>query len=77
MGLDSGNDNITAGRDIAWLQDVPEVNAWVLWEVVYRDVFVVDAEGRVEGVLNLSENNLADSPVQQELATLVDNALAR
>jgi len=77
VGHEGANDSITSGRDIAWLQDVPEVNAWGSWDVVYRDVFVLDREGNVEGVLNLTENSLAEPQVKLTLTTLVDDALAR
>ncbi len=40
------------------LQDTAEVGAWGLWNVTYRDVVILDGEGRCLGVYNLTEHNL-------------------
>ena len=53
-GFESGNENITEGRDLPWLQDTDEVNVWDLWEVAYRDVFVMDTTGIVRFRYNLT-----------------------
>ena len=39
---------------IALLQDTLEVNAWALWQVNYRDFFIVDAEGLLVSITQLS-----------------------
>ena len=36
------------------LQDVNEVDAWGLWEAVYRDVIILNECGEKMGILNLS-----------------------
>ena len=46
------------GRVIPILQDTAEVDAWGLWNVTYRDVVILDGEGRCLGVYNLTEHNL-------------------
>lgn len=58
-GQESGNPDIIAGRTLPWLQDVPEVDAWGHWGVTWRDVVVVDPDGRKVGVYNLTEHDLA------------------
>lgn len=75
-GYESGNDSITDGRDIAWLQDVASVDAWGSWGVEYRDVFVLDGEGRVQGVVNVTEADLGDAANEATLRGYVDDALA-
>ena len=76
-GYESANDSITEGRDIAWLQDVPETNAWDKWEVVYRDVFVLDRDGVVEGIVNLTAYDLSEDRTQDMMTKLIDSALQR
>lgn len=60
VGFESANDTITEGRDLPWLQDTAEADVWTLWDVAYRDVILLDAEGVVIGVYNLTSNDLAD-----------------
>src|SRR5262245_35528214 len=57
-GQESGNASICAGRVLPWLQDVPAVNAWDLWHVTWRDVVVLDPEGKVFRIYNLTVNDL-------------------
>lgn len=54
----SGNDSITDGRDLPWLQDVPEEDVWTSWNPVLRDVVIVDAGNVKLGVFNLGTYNL-------------------
>ena len=43
-GYEAGNETITLGRDLPWLQDVDgQSNAWTSWDVAYRDVAIADA----------------------------------
>jgi hypothetical protein len=60
VGHELGNDAITDGRDLPWLQNTPEEDAWALWGVSYRDVVVIEPDGTFVDVLNLSDNDLAD-----------------
>ncbi len=57
-GLATGNASITAGRDIPWLQDVPGVDVWDLWDVNYRDVIILDSNNALAGVFNLTTHGL-------------------
>lgn len=58
-GHESGNALVTDGRDLPWLQDVPEQAVWSSWAPTYRDVIILDGENKVVGVFNLTTHNLA------------------
>ena len=59
IGFESGVPQMASGRFIPLLQDVAEVDAWTQWEVVYRDVIILDREGVPVGVFNLTEHDLS------------------
>lgn len=61
IGLEAGNDAITAGRELPWLQPVGGQTIWILWEVTYRDVYIVGPGNELLDVYNLTEHNLADT----------------
>ena len=42
------------------LQDTADANVWTSWAVTWRDLVVLDGEGRKALVFNLTTNNLAD-----------------
>jgi len=69
VGYESANDRITDGRDLAWLQDVPEVDAWTTWDIAYRDIVVLDEQGAVRGVVNVTTHDLS---VEANAAALSD-----
>ena len=75
-GHQSGNAAICQGRTLPWLQDVPAVNAWEMWHVTYRDVVVLDSDGKVFRIYNLSlPNDLGVQAKYDELkAILLDAA---
>ncbi len=58
-GYDSGNADFTEGRDLPWLQDEADVDAWSLWSVTFRDLIILDGENVMVGVYNLTEHDLA------------------
>ncbi|MDP3232603.1 MAG: hypothetical protein Q8S33_36655 [Myxococcales bacterium] len=58
-GLESGNEGFVMGKSMALLQDTPGTNAWARWQVEYRDVVVLDAQGRRRSVQNLTTNDLS------------------
>lgn len=82
-GQQIGNASITQGRDIPWLQDV-DANGDRLsdvwrnsWDIVYRDVVILDDENVVVGVMNLTSNDLADPVNYGALRDmLIDTAMA-
>lgn len=71
IGLEAGNPTITAGRTLPWLQDVPGEDAWTKWNVVWRDVVVLDAENRKVAVYNLTVHDLADAANVAELKQIL------
>lgn len=59
IGYESGVPQMIAGRFIPLLQDVVEVDAWTQWDVVYRDVIILDRDRAPVGVFNLTEHDLS------------------
>ena len=59
-GYENGNERATENRDIPWLQDTEEVDAWGQWGVMYRDVYVLDRNGDLRFVFNLTVHDLGD-----------------
>lgn len=74
IGLEVGNPTVTAGRTLPWLQDVPEQNVWVSWNVVWRDVWILDVNNAPITVFNLTEHNLADPVEYAALKTILEDA---
>lgn len=66
FGEESGNEGVTEGRDIPWLQDVDEngdriTDNWLeTWPFVYRDVVIVDADGIAADSFNLTVDSLEE-----------------
>jgi hypothetical protein len=59
VGFEAGNADFVTGKTTPLLQDTQAVNAWSQWQVTYRDVVVLDAQGRRRDVFNLTTNDLA------------------
>ncbi len=76
-GLESGNPDMTAGRDLPWLQDVEGVDVWGTWNVGYRDVWILDRENRLLTVYNVTEHDLNDPLNYEELKGLFLEAAMR
>jgi hypothetical protein len=72
VGLESGNEGMTAGRELPWLQAVADVDPWALWEVAYRDVVIIGPGNEPLGKYNLTEHDLA---VPANYAALRDQLL--
>jgi hypothetical protein len=60
VGHESGNDLMTTGRDLPWLQDTALDDVWGTWAPVYRDVVVLDPDNQEIAVFNLTVHDLAD-----------------
>jgi hypothetical protein len=58
-GFEAGNEDMTSNRTLPLLQDTDDANAWELWEVAYRDVYVMDKEGTVRFRFNLTVHDLS------------------
>jgi hypothetical protein len=60
IGYESGNDRVTENRDIPWLQDTEDVDAWSQWNVQYRDVYILDQAGQLRFIYNLTLHDLSN-----------------
>ena len=69
--FESGNDTMCEGRDIPWLQDTSAADWWGTWTPTYRDVLILDAQGELAGVFNLTENSLTDDANYVDLKALL------
>jgi hypothetical protein len=58
IGQEAGNPQITPGRTLPWLQDVPASNVWASWQVNWRDVVILDDQNRPIAIYNLTLNDL-------------------
>jgi hypothetical protein len=70
-GQESGNNAITAGRTLPWLQDTQSQDVWTRWKVTWRDVIVLDGDNTVAGIYNLTEHNLATAANYDSLKALL------
>lgn len=75
FGYDSGNEGMTTGRSLPWLQDTEDVDAWALWNVQYRDVYVLDQEGALRYIYNLTEHNLQQHTHREHLQNVLEGLL--
>lgn len=71
VGHEAGNEGMCEGRDLPWLQDTSEADWWGEWAPTYRDVIIVDGDGGVASVYNLTEHDLADEASYVELKTIL------
>lgn len=60
LSSEAGNDLMTAGRDLPWLQDTNSENVQKSWGAAYRDVVILDASSRpLDPPFNLILNDLS------------------
>ena len=71
VGEERGNETFCTGRALPWLQDTPQQKVWGAWAVVWRDVYILDARGRLLYIYNLTEHNLEDRAQYAELERLL------
>lgn len=71
IDLESENASMVEGRSLPWLQDTRAAQVWGSWDVVYRDVVVLDVDNRRVFVFNLSSNDLGDAGRYAELKDLL------
>ena len=76
ISASSGNAAACTGKDIPWLQDSMDVQAWTKWDVTYRDVCILDENNELIGVYNLTQHNLADASSYDELKLMLETAAA-
>jgi len=59
-GYDAGLGTIGGIGVLPVLQDTDVGGVWDLWDVTFRDVVILDGEGRSYAVFNLSSHSLSD-----------------
>ena len=55
--IDDSYEGMIEDRVLPWTQDIPEVDAWGLWDVLIRDFFILDRNGELVAKINLTYNN--------------------
>jgi hypothetical protein len=70
----AGNEAFVEGIALPWLQDDADTYAWGLWDADWRDLYVLDAESRLEGTINLTACDLASEAHQAIVADLMRSA---
>ena len=74
-GYEAGNDAMVDGRDLPFLQDNVKVNVWQKWNVLYRDVVILDGDNLHVESYNLTLFPLSDPANFAELKQkLIDAA---
>jgi hypothetical protein len=71
IDLESDNALVVEGRTLPWLQDTRDAQVWGSWDVVYRDVVVLDVDNRRVFTFNLTSNDLGDAGRYAELKDLL------
>jgi hypothetical protein len=70
-GHEAGNTLVTTDRDIPWLQDTAEADWWGVWDPNYRDVIILDEQGELAAVFNLTDKPITDDANYLELYDLL------
>lgn len=71
VGHEAGNNLVTTGRDIPWLQDTVEADWWGIWDPTYRDVIILDENGELAAIYNLTQNPITEDANYLELYELL------
>lgn len=71
---EAGNGDMCRGRTLAWLQDIPAIDAWGSWHVIKEDVVVLDQDNRILRIYNLLDYDLRDSVRYAELRGILIDA---
>ena len=79
FGHESGNDLVTPGTDLPWLQDADvdldgSSDVWTSWDVDYRDVVILDATNTKVGVFNLTSHGLQEPDNYNSLRNMLVEA---
>jgi hypothetical protein len=64
------NSLVVYERSLPWLQDTRTDNVWGSWGVRWRDVQIVDSQGQLQAVYNLTDHDLSNSQNFTELKQL-------
>jgi hypothetical protein len=76
-GYESGLSAMSDMGDLPLLQDTEDVAAWDLWDVTYRDVYVLTPDNELHGVFNLTGHSLETDANYEALIDLFVGAAAR
>lgn len=55
--INDSYDGMIEERVLPWTQDILEVNVWGEWEVILRDLFILDRDGKFITKINLTSYN--------------------
>jgi hypothetical protein len=70
-GHEAGNELVTTNRDIPWLQDTAESDWWGIWDPAYRDVIILDGQGELVAIYNLTDKPITENENYFELYDLL------
>jgi hypothetical protein len=71
LGHEAGNTLVTTNRDLPWLQDSAEADWWGIWDPAYRDVIILDGEGQLAAIYNLTDKPITENVNYFELYDLL------
>ncbi len=71
VGYESYNDSFTAEVDLPWLQDTTEELAWSSWGAEWRDVWILDTQGRLHALVDLNAMDLTWDEDYEALKALI------
>jgi hypothetical protein len=68
---ESANTLLCEGRDIPWLQETIDSQVWIPWDVVYRDVIILNGDNERAAVFNLTVHDLSVAANYDSLRSLL------
>jgi hypothetical protein len=71
IGQESENALACDGKDIPWLQETMTGLVWIPWQVVWRDVVILDGQNRRQATFNLTSHDLGIAANYDSLRTLL------
>ena len=74
VNAEAGNDRMSDGRDLPWLQDTYLDDVWTEWQVTFRDVVVLDENNIPVAAYNLTVHDLSDPANYAELKRILKTA---
>lgn len=73
-GAEDGNEAFVVDLVLPWLQDDASQDVWSTWGVEYRDVVILDPDGRYFDTYNLTVADLSLPENQDALRSLLQEA---
>jgi hypothetical protein len=59
VGYESGNTLMCDGKDLPWLQEVPNQSVWTDWGVTFRDVVILNVDNEWVTAYNVTDHDLS------------------